>query len=228
MVEDDPHVSELLRVCVELEGHELRSAGNGEEALRLVHQQHFDLILLDLMLPLVDGREVCRQLRQVYHYENPILMVTAKSSELDKVNGLDLGADDYITKPFSPRELQARIRAHLRRGQSQADDDSAPAPLEFAGLVIDPSGYRADVFGETAKLTRKEFALLHCLAAHPGQILTRDQLLDLVWGYAAGVNTRTVDEHVRRLRQKLQEAGSAYSYVQTVWGIGYKFEVGTP
>ena len=228
VVEDDPHVLELLRVCIELEGHQVFHCLDGACAIAAVKSNDFDLILLDIMLPNMDGIELCRQLRKTYGYRRPIIMVTARSSELDKVAGLDSGADDYITKPFSPRELQARIRAHLRRNQSEEELQEPETLIEFAGMTIDAAGYRVEIFGTPVKLTRKEFELLLHLALHPGQTLTREQLLEQVWGYETEINTRTVDEHVRRVRQKLTEAGSAYSYIQTVWGIGYKFEVGAP
>lgn len=229
VVEDDPNVFELLRVCIELEEHEVSHAMDGEQALALLKQHDFDLIVLDIMLPNIDGFELCRIIREDFHFQQPIIMVTARSAENDKVAGLDIGADDYITKPFSPREFQARLRARLRSAAAESDNRQArPQLLEFAGLTIDPASYSVHVFGEPVTLTRKEFELLHFLAAHEGQTLTRNQILEHVWGYDAEIHTRTVDEHIRRIRQKLTESGAAYSYVQTIWGVGYKFEVGAP
>ncbi|HWS56227.1 MAG TPA: response regulator transcription factor [Pyrinomonadaceae bacterium] len=218
IVEDDPDIAEGLRYNLEREGLEARVALTGEQGLTaaLDPKNTPSLILLDLMLPGMSGTELCRRLRrEPATRRTPIIMLTAKTSEADRVTGLDLGADDYISKPFSVRELMARVRAVLRRA-----DESAAARYEDSRLTVDFHDMRVTCDGEQIKLTRKEFALLAALAKGAGRVATRQQLLDNVWGYEYYGDTRTLDVHIRRLRQKL---GLCDEAIETVVGIGYRF-----
>lgn len=218
IIEDDPDIAESLRYNLEREGLKTQIAETGERGLgaALDAAGAPALILLDLMLPGMSGTELCRRLRrEPATRRTPIIMLTAKTTETDRVTGLDLGADDYITKPFSPRELVARVRAVLRR----TDETSAPR-YEDGNLAIDFADMRVMCAGETVKLTRKEFALLAALARNIGRVATRQALLDNVWGYQYFGDTRTLDVHIRRLRQKL---GDCADCIETVVGVGYRF-----
>jgi DNA-binding response OmpR family regulator len=218
IIEDDPDIAESLRYNLDREGLKSRIAETGEKGLQVALDSSGApvLILLDLMLPGMSGTELCRRLRrEPATRRTPIIMLTAKASETDRVAGLDLGADDYITKPFSPRELVARVRAVLRR----TDESSIPR-YEDGQLAIDFANMRVICLGETVKLTRKEFALLASLARNVGRVATRQQLLDNVWGYQYFGDTRTLDVHIRRLRQKL---GNCADCIETVVGVGYRF-----
>ena len=218
IVEDDPDIAEGLRYNLEREGLETRVALTGEQGLQaaLDTKSPPALIILDLMLPGMSGTELCRRLRrEPATRRTPIIMLTARTSEADRVAGLDLGADDYISKPFSVRELMARVRAVLRRS-----DESAAARYEDNRLTIDFGDMRVTCDGEAIRLTRKEFALLATLARGAGRVATRQQLLDNVWGYQYYGDTRTLDVHIRRLRQKLGPCGDA---IETVVGVGYRF-----
>ena len=218
IIEDDPDIAESLRYNLEREGLKSQIAETGEKGLQAALDSNGApaLILLDLMLPGMNGIELCRRLRrEPATRRTPIIMLTAKSSEVDRVTGLDIGADDYITKPFSPRELLARVRAVLRR----VDETSAPR-YEDGQMTIDFADMRVVCTGETVKLTRKEFALLASLARNIGRVATRQQLLDNVWGYQYFGDTRTLDVHIRRLRQKLGDCGDC---IETVVGVGYRF-----
>jgi DNA-binding response OmpR family regulator len=218
IIEDDPDIAESLRYNLEREGIKAKVAETGEKGLQAALDANSTpiLILLDLMLPGMSGTELCRRLRrEPATRRTPIIMLTAKASETERVAGLDLGADDYITKPFSPRELVARVRAVLRR----SDENSIPR-YEDGQLVIDFANMSVVCAGETIKLTRKEFALLASLARNIGRVATRQQLLDNVWGYQYFGDTRTLDVHIRRLRQKL---GACADCIETVVGIGYRF-----
>ncbi len=220
IVEDEPDILSLLVFHLEREGYQVSQARTGTEALRRVEASPPDLVLLDLMLPQIDGLEVCRRLRQAPATRAlPIVMLTARGEEVDRVLGLELGADDYVVKPFSPREVVARVRAVLRR----ARPDAAPTTLVLGGIAIDAYGHRVTVDGAPVNLTRKEFDLLRALAEARGRVLSREYLLDHVWGYAAAdeIESRTVDVHVRRLRQKLGAQGHR---IGTVTGVGYRFE----
>ncbi len=222
IIEDDPDIAESLRYNLEREGLKAQVAETGERGLSaaLDNAGAPALILLDLMLPGMSGTELCRRLRrEPATRRTPIIMLTAKASETDRVTGLDLGADDYITKPFSPRELMARVRAVLRR----TDEHSAPR-YEDGAMTIDFADMRVVCAGETVKLTRKEFALLAALARNIGRVATRQQLRDNVWGYQYFGDTRTLDVHIRRLRQKL---GDCADCIETVVGVGYRFAGGT-
>ena len=218
IVEDDPDIAEGIRYNVEREGLAAVVALTGEQGLAAALDKKSPpvLILLDLMLPGMSGAELCRRLRrEPATRRTPIIMLTARSTESDRVTGLDLGADDYITKPFSVRELMARVRAVLRRA-----DDTAGAIYEDERLQIHFEDVRVVCDGQEAKFTRKEFALLASLARHPGRVATRQQLLDDVWGYDYYGDTRTLDVHIRRLRQKLGPCGDC---IETVVGVGYRF-----
>ncbi|GAB4472436.1 MAG: response regulator transcription factor [Anaerolineae bacterium] len=220
LVDDEQNIIELARMYLEREGYRVIAAGDGEMALRLIEQENPDLVVLDLMLPRVDGWEVCKRTRA--RSDVPILMLTARDEDIDKIVGLELGADDYMTKPFNPRELVARIKAILRRtiGVSRGDTGSQPI-IRVGNVQIDPARREVTVGGRPIELRAKEFDLLHTLAEHRGIVLSREQLLSLVWGYDFYGQTRTVDVHVAHLRARLEAAGSS-SGIETVWGIGYK------
>jgi len=220
IVEDEADIRDLLLFHLEREGYQVAQCRSGPEALRLAQATPPDLVLLDLMLPEMDGLEVCRRLRQDPATQGlPIVMLTARGDEVDRVLGLELGADDYVVKPFSPRELIARIRAVLRRVRPA----TGAAPLVIGRLAIDAAAHQVTVDGAAVSLTRKEFDLLRALAEARGRVLSREYLLDHVWGYTAAgeIESRTVDVHVRRLRQKLGAEGQR---IGTVTGVGYRFE----
>jgi len=222
IVEDEPDIRDLVVLHLKRDGYQVTSAGNGEEALRQVRQSPPDLILLDLMLPAMSGLEVCRRLRQEPATATlPIVMLTARADEVDKVVGLEMGADDYVVKPFSPKELLARVRAVLRRSRPSP----GAAPVTFGALTIDPGTHRVTVGGEDVALTPKEFDLLRALVDARGRVLSREFLLDRVWGYsrAGEIESRTVDVHVRRLRVKLAAEGRR---ILTVKSVGYRLDPG--
>lgn len=220
VIEDEPDILELLQFNLSREGYEVASAGTGTEGLATVRRETPDLVLLDLLLPGVDGLDVCRQLRSDPETrEVPIIMVTAKGEESDVVLGLGLGADDYVQKPFSPRELIARVRAVLRRTHGPGDEPSA-ARLVRGALVIEPERHRVLVDGERRRFTPTEFRLLHFLATHPGRVFTRDQLIDRAIGEGAVVIDRNIDVHIRAVRRKL---GSQRDLIETIRGVGYSF-----
>ncbi len=217
VVDDEPHIIELAQMYLEREGYRVISAADGVEALAAVEQQHPALVVLDVMLPKLDGLEVCRTLRK---NEDPvaILMLTARDEDIDKILGLELGADDYLTKPFNPRELVARVKAVLRRSQADKTpvDDT---PVQLGDLLIDPLRREVRVNGNLVEMRTQEFDLLLTLARHNGIVLSRDQLLDLAWGYDYYGNTRTVDVHIGHVRKKLNESQVK---IETITGIGYK------
>jgi phosphate regulon transcriptional regulator PhoB len=220
IVEDEPDIRDLLVFHLEREGYQVTKCRSGEEAVRLAQAAPPDLLLLDVMLPEMDGLEVCRRLRRDPHTQAiPIVMLTARGDEMDRVLGLELGADDYVVKPFSPRELVARIRAVLRR----ARPSPGTAPVAVGGLTIDAAAHTVTVGGVPVALTRREFDLLRALIEARGRVLSREFLLDHVWGYTAAgeIESRTVDVHVRRLRQKLGVEGQR---IGTVTGVGYRLE----
>jgi two-component system alkaline phosphatase synthesis response regulator PhoP len=217
LVDDEPNIIELAQLYLEREGFRVISASNGKEALEAVEQYHPVLMVLDLMLPEIDGLEVCRTLRGK---KDPvaILMLTARDEDIDKILGLELGADDYLTKPFNPRELVARVKAILRRRGGQ-DSDQVDELLQIEDLQIDPLRREVRVGGQPVEIRTQEFDLLYTLARHRGIVLSRDQLLNLAWGYDYFGNTRTVDVHIGHLRKKL--AGSRVK-IETVTKVGYK------
>ena len=217
LVDDEPNIIQLARMYLEREGFRVESASDGRSALRLVESQRPALVVLDLMLPELDGLEVCRQLRK-RDLVVAILILSAKDEDVDRILGLEMGADDYLTKPFHPRELVARVKAILRRSQP-AQNTSPESPLHQGDLVIDPAGREAVLQGEILDLRSQEFDLLYTLARHAGIVLTRQQLLDQAWGYDYAGQTRTVDVHVGRLRKKLDRSTVR---IETVTGVGYK------
>ena len=223
IVDDDPNISELISLYLVKEFFEPRTCEDGQAALDLFRSWKPDLILLDLMLPVIDGYQVCREIRKTS--QTPIIMMSAKGEVFDKVLGLELGADDYVIKPFDTKELVARIKAVLRRAASH--QESAPAATEnivqLPDLTVDKNNYIVTLYGTALALPPKELELLYFLASSPNQVFTRDQLLDRVWGYDYGGDSRTVDVHIKRLREKLGDH-EAWS-LHTVWGVGYRFEV---
>jgi two-component system alkaline phosphatase synthesis response regulator PhoP len=214
VVDDERNIVELARLYLENEGYVVESARDGAEALDKARSLRPALVVLDLMLPEVDGWEVCRRLRA--EGEIPIIMLTARSDDVDKIVGLELGADDYLTKPFNPRELVARVKAVLRRSERKL---ASSRPLTVGRLTIDPARREATLVGKRLALRAKEFDLLYTLAEHRGLVLSRDQLLDLVWGFDFYGETRTVDVHIAHLRDKLKDSQVV---IETVWGVGYK------
>jgi two-component system response regulator ResD len=223
VVDDEPVVTEVVERYLRREGFAVESAADGGEALERAAAWAPDLVVLDLMLPGMDGLEVCRRLRQ--GGDVPVIMLTARGEETDRIVGLEMGADDYLVKPFSPRELVARVRSVLRRTAER------PAPasgaLAIGGLRVDPQRREASRDGHPLHLTAKEFDLLHFLAAHPGMVFTREQLMDQVWDYTYAGDHSTVTVHIRRLREKVEADPVRPRYVKTVWGVGYKLEAGS-
>jgi two-component system, OmpR family, response regulator VicR len=222
VVDDEKPIADILQFNLKKEGYDVYCAYDGNEALTKVEEIQPDLILLDIMLPLRDGMEVCREVRK--KYDMPIIMLTAKDSEIDKVLGLELGADDYVTKPFSTRELIARVKANLRRHQvivSQPEAETESNEIEVGSLVIHPNAYVVSKRGETIELTHREFELLYYLAKHIGQVMTREHLLQTVWGYDYYGDVRTVDVTVRRLREKIEDNPSHPTWIVTRRGVGY-------
>jgi two-component system response regulator ResD len=218
VVDDEPIVREVVVRYLEREGYQTLEAGDGDLARRLLEQHSPGLVVLDVMLPGTDGLELCRWIRA--RSDLPIIMLTARGEEADRIVGLELGADDYVTKPFSPRELAARVRTVLRRA---APEKVRAERLTFGELVIDARTREVTKGGVELRLTVKEFDLLWFLARHPRQVFSRDQLMDRVWGYEAALDTGTVTVHVRRLREKIEDDPSHPRFLQTVWGVGYRF-----
>jgi DNA-binding response OmpR family regulator len=224
VVDDEPNISEVLELYLRRQGYAVEVASDGQRALELAGERPPDLLVLDLMLPVIDGIEVCRRLRA--QSDVPIIMLTAKGAEADRLAGLELGADDYVVKPFSPREVVARVKAVLRRATvAPALIDPHAAPLEFPGLRVDARRRSVEVEGRPVALTAKEFDLLWFTAQHPHQVFTRQQLLDAVWGHDFFGDAGTVTVHIRRLRTKIEREPSRPHYLVTVWGVGYRFEV---
>jgi len=221
VVEDDPIIRQTVEYALKRAGFITHSAGDGMQALQVAEKTAPDLVLLDLMLPGMDGYQIAEQLR-AHDKETAIIMVTALDADRDKVRGLDAGADDYITKPFSMEELLARVRANLRRVRTRETlaDDRA---IEVGDLLIEPKSFRASVAGVPARLRLKEFQLLHAMAKREGQLCTRQMLAEEVWGYEHMTSSRTIDVHVRRLRQAVEDP-SEFIYIHTVHGMGYRFE----
>jgi two-component system alkaline phosphatase synthesis response regulator PhoP len=222
VVEDEADVAEMIRYNLGKEGYDVRVAGSGTDALRQVKEARPDVILLDIMVPQLNGWEICRRLKQDRETQAiPVIMVTGRVEEGDKVLGFEMGADDYVTKPFSPRELVARVRAVARRGR--AGEDIAGQPLRAGDLEIDRQRFEVKMKGRLVELTRKEFDLLAALARTPGRVFGREELLDLVWGQDGFVEPRTVDVHVARLRAKFIAARAPEPGIETVRGVGYRF-----
>ena len=229
VVDDERTVREVVRRYLELEGFSVSEAETGPQALSILQTSTPDLIVLDIMLPGVDGFAITRRLRNPDEYaplsidgEIPIILLTARTNEVDRITGFEVGADDYVVKPFSPRELVARVKAVLRR--SVATAAGTESPIEFDKLQLDPRSRTVTVNSSPVVLTAKEFDLLWFLVRHPRQVFSRQQLLDHVWGYEFYGDESTVTVHVRRLREKIETDPSKPTYIQTVWGVGYKFE----
>ena len=220
IVDDDKNICDLLRLYLEKEGYQTFQAHDGEAALAAYTQNKPDLVLLDVMMPQMDGWEVCRRIRA--QGQTPVIMLTAKGETFDKVLGLELGADDYVVKPFDSKEVVARIKAVSRRFQAA---DAPEKELVFPGLTININQYTVMYMGKELEMPPKELELLYFLASHPGMVFTREQLLEQVWGYDYFGDSRTVDVHVKRLREKLTEGEKLGWQIKTVWGVGYKFEV---
>lgn len=220
VVDDDSNICELLRLYLEKEGFETVIASDGEQALAAFDREKPDLILLDVMMPKLDGWQVCREIRK--KSQCPIIMITAKGEVFDRVLGLELGADDYVVKPFETKEAIARIKAVLRR--SGVGDAQRARQVEYDGLYINMENYELRVGGKTVNTPPKEMELIYHLASNPNRVYTRDQLLDEVWGFEYYGDSRTVDVHVKRLREKLDGVSEQWT-LKTVWGVGYKFEV---
>ncbi|MGI6485898.1 MAG: response regulator transcription factor [Tepidanaerobacteraceae bacterium] len=219
VVDDEKRMVELVKLYLEKEGFKVDGAYDGQRALDMAKENGYDLIILDLMLPVVDGWTVCKEIRK--NSDVPIIMLTARGEEFDKVLGFELGADDYVVKPFSPRELTARAKALLRRSVLKKEEKET---LEFPGLIIDPVSRTVKVDEREVYLTPKEFDLLYYLARNEGRVFNRETLLEEVWGYDFFGSLRTVDTHIKQLREKLGRSKAA-SFISTVWGIGYKFGV---
>lgn len=221
IVDDDENICELLRLYLEKDGFDTVVAGDGEQAVEYVAKYSPDLILLDIMLPKLDGWQVCREIRKTS--ETPIIMLTAKGETFDKILGLELGADDYVSKPFDTKEVIARIKAVLRRTHD-SDKSSQINEVRYDKLRINLTNYELEVNGVKIDTPPKELELIYHLASNPNRVYTRDQLLDEVWGFDYYGDSRTVDVHVKRLREKLENVSDEWS-LKTVWGVGYKFEV---
>ncbi|HSL11516.1 MAG TPA: response regulator transcription factor [Actinomycetota bacterium] len=222
VVDDEDAIAEAVRKRLESEGFRVAVAGDGPEAIRLHAEQHPDLVVLDLMLPGMDGLEVCKAIQR--DRWTPVLMLTARTEEADKVAGFAVGADDYLTKPFSLRELTVRVKAILRRMERIDGSNGPSTPVELDGLSLDPARRRVTVDGDEIALTPLEFEILHALAREPGVVLSRDQLMDRVWGYRDYAGGRVVDSHVARIRRKLREDGNDPRFIRTVHGVGYAFK----
>lgn len=221
VADDDGHIREVVRFALEKVGHHVLEARDGAAALRLLRQEGVDVVVLDIVMPEVDGLEVCRRMRE--HSQVPILFLSSRDEELDRILGLELGADDYVTKPFSPRELVARVKALLRRASAPAEP--AEPPLHCGELTIDVSRYRCHWGAHEVILTVTEFGLLRSLMATPGRVYTRGELVDRAWGYGHHITERTVDSHIRRIRRKLADAGA--DPIETVYGVGYRLREAT-
>jgi len=220
VVDDEEHICELVRTYLG-EEFEISTAYDGQAALDKLKESRFDLVLLDIMLPVVNGWDVCRQIRQMG--ETPIIMLTAKDDDVDKILGLELGADDYVTKPFNPRELLARAKAVLRRFKGTREDNTEI--IEYSGMVINKTTYQVVVNEQPVDLTAKEFELLWLFANNPGMVFNREQLIQKIWGFDYMGDTRAIDNAIKRLRRKLESVPGAPLFIHTVWGVGYKFEV---
>lgn len=216
IVDDDPHLRELMKVFLKEEGFELAEAGDGREALEVLAEKRVDLVLLDIMMPNMDGWQLCRKIQE--HYELPVLMLTAKGETADKVRGFRLGADDYLVKPFEPEELIARVRALLKRYRIAASQT-----VQVGGLAMNKRSYEATLNREPVTLPLKEFELLFKLASVPGKTCSREQLIEEIWGYDFEGNERTLDVHINRLREKFTEEGGGFR-IRTIRGIGYRLE----
>jgi DNA-binding response OmpR family regulator len=223
IADDNAQIRSVLTEYAKLDGFTVYPAADGEETLALFHANTFDMILLDVMMPKRDGFEICREIRRTSQV--PIIMVTARGEDFERIMGLDIGADDYIVKPFSPGEVMARVRAILRRLEPAAGAAPAGHILQLDNLMVNLDQYHAEIDGKDLSLTKKELELLWLMAGEAERVFTRDNLLDQVWGYDYFGDTRTVDSHIKRLRAKLDSCPHPHWQIKTVWGVGYKFEV---
>lgn len=221
IVDDEWNMRNLLKIYFSTD-FSIFEASDGEEALDLIKTTHFDLIILDIMLPGMDGWKVCSEIRQIK--STPILMLTARNELKDKVHGLEIGADDYLIKPFEPEELAARVKALIRRTEMNIEETQAELSFGNGLLFINIEGRTVTVDGNKLDLTPKEFELLHTIAANPKRVFTREVLLDVLWDYNDYRDTRTVDSHIKNIRVKIREKGHDYNPIQTIWGVGYKFQ----
>jgi DNA-binding response OmpR family regulator len=221
VVDDEPNIREVVELYLRRDGHTVVAAADGEEALRLYQQTEPDLVVLDLMLPKVSGLEVCRRIQAGERV--PVVMLTARGEEEDRIVGLGIGADDYVVKPFSPRELAARVEAVLRRVNEARAGSGDEKSMVFGDLRIAPGAREVTIRDAPVTLTAREFDLLHHMASHPKRVFTRDHLMETVWGYAFAGDTSTVTVHIRRLREKIEPDPARPRYLQTVWGVGYRF-----
>jgi DNA-binding response OmpR family regulator len=221
VVDDEPNIREVVSLYLRRDGHSVITAADGEEALRLYRQSQPDLVVLDIMLPKVSGLEVCRRIQSDERV--PVVMLTARGEEEDRIVGLGIGADDYVVKPFSPRELAARVEAVLRRVNEARTGAGTEKWMVFGDLCIDPNAREVTIRDAQVTLTAREFDLLNHMASHPKRVYTRDQLMETVWGYAFASDTSTVTVHIRRLREKIEPDPAHPRYLQTVWGVGYRF-----
>ncbi len=222
VVDDEKLIVKGIRFSLEQDGYDVTCAYDGEDAVEYAKETEYDIILLDLMLPKLNGLEVCQQIRGFSNV--PIIMLTAKGEDMDKILGLEYGADDYITKPFNILEVKARIKAILRRSQKQEAREEKPKSVEVAGLRMDCDSRRVYVGSREINLTAKEFDVLELLVFNPNKVYSRENLLNIVWGYEYPGDVRTVDVHIRRLREKIEENPSTPKYVHTKWGVGYYFQ----
>lgn len=222
IADDEAKMRDLVKMYLVREGYKVSEAADGEQALSQLSKNTFDLVILDIMMPKIDGLTVCKEIRK--NSDIPVIMLTARGEEIDRVLGFELGADDYVVKPFSPRELAARVKALLRRTAAKPSAATG-AIMCFPGLEINNEAREVSVENNRVNLTPKEFELLTFLAKNIGRVFTREQLLEHVWGYDFYGDLRTVDTHVKKLREKISRYGEAAGYISTVWGVGYKFEV---
>ncbi|HRQ40795.1 MAG TPA: response regulator transcription factor [Chloroflexota bacterium] len=226
VVDDEASVVEVVSLYLQREGFTVRVARDGRAAINAIREQLPALVVLDVMLPEIDGMEIMRRLRADPTSNVPVILLTARQQEIDRIYGLELGADDYVTKPFSPAELVSRVKAVLRRAHGQTGVGEGERPYHFPDLSIDPNTRLVTVRGQTIELTATEFNLLYFMAAHPRQVFKRDQLLERVWGFSEYVDPSTVTVHIRRLREKIEADPSNPTWLLTVWGVGYKFDPG--
>ncbi|ALS27640.1 two-component system response regulator [Paenibacillus sp. 32O-W] len=223
IIEDDRSIAELERDYLESHGFEADIETRGDAGLKRALQAEYDLIVLDVMLPGIDGFDICRQIRQRNNI--PILLVSAKKDEIDKIRGLGLGADDYLTKPFSPGELVARVKAHLSRYERLTGEKTGGERISIRGLLIDKPARKVTVNGEEVPLTGKEYDLLLYMASHPNRVFEKHELFERVWGMDSAGDIATVTVHIRRLREKIEMEPSNPQYIETIWGVGYRFKV---
>ena len=224
VVDDEKEIAELVRDCLQKEGYAVTVCDNGTDALKKIQSERFDLAVLDVMLPDIDGFALCRAIRDLYCY--PVIMLTARTGDTDKISGLAIGADDYVTKPFNPLELTARIKAQLRRYTQYNDTANRQNVFEHAGLMLDNEAHRCTLFDEEIELTPTEFGILSLLCARAGKVVPTEEIFETVWGAQYLDSNNTVMVHIRRIREKLHEPPKKPRFVKTVWGVGYRIETG--